>query len=153
MKIRSAILLSALLLLLQISDARTQQLLPKGRMRGSPPCLLPEDLDLTRQQLDQMKSIERRYLNDMAALRTEILNERYRLRKLLSDPTSRATDIRSQQKQVFALENRIQERILDYQLEVRDILTPEQFRVWVSRHGGPLGHRMHHGHGKGRIQR
>lgn len=103
--------------------------------------------------MEQMESIERRYLKDMSALRHDLLNKRYRLRRLFSDPTSKADDLRSKQKEVFALENQIQERILDYELKVRDILTPEQFRLWVSRRQMQSGRMMHHGPGMGMMHR
>lgn len=103
--------------------------------------------------MEQMESVERRYLKDMSALRNDLLNKRYRLRRLFSDPTSKADDLRSKQKEVFVLENQIQERILDYELKVRDILTPEQFRLWVSRRQMQSGHMMHHGPGMEMMHR
>jgi Spy/CpxP family protein refolding chaperone len=128
-----------------------QPLIPEGRTERAPRSLRPEDLQLTQKQIQQMKSTQDRYLKDMTALRNDLLNKRYELTGLLSNSKSKASDIRSKQKEVFALENQIQERILDYQLEVREILTPEQFKVWVSRHGMPLGHGMHHGRGMGMM--
>jgi len=151
MKIRSAILLSLSLLLLLASHVWGQQPM-QGRKTGrNAPCLVPEDLHLTPEQIEQMTSIQRHYLEDMIALRNDLHNRRYGLRRLLSDPTVESTDIKAKQKEVFALENEIQEKILDYQLKVRDILTPQQFRLWVSRHRMPFGHGMHKGHGMGMM--
>ncbi len=126
-----------------------QPLIPEGRSQGEPRSLLPKDLNLTDKQIEQMGSTQDQYLRDMTALRNELLNKRYELRRLLSDPKSKASKIRSKQKEVFALESQIQERILDYQLQMRDILTPQQFELWVSKHGMPFGPGMHHGPGMG----
>lgn len=153
MKIRAVILFSFFLLLLHVSPAWAQQPMQGRKTGGRPPCLLPEDLRLTGEQIEGMNSIQRRYLEDITSLRNHLLNRRYQFRRLLSDPTSEAAEIRSKQKEVFALENQIEERILDYQLKMRDILTPQQFRLWVSRHGMPLGRRMHHRRGTGMIHR
>lgn len=153
MKIRSVILLSLFLLGLHVSSAWAQPRMQGNRIRGGPPCWIPEDLRLTPEQIGQMTSIQRHYLKDMIVLRNDLWNRRYALRRLLSDPTAESSEIRAKQKEVFTLGNQIQERILDYQLKVRDILTPEQFRLWVSRNRMPLGHGMHHGPAVGMMHR
>ena len=76
MKIRSAILLSLSLLLLLASHVWGQQPM-QGRKTGhNPPCLVPEDLRLTPEQIEQMTSIQRHYLEDMIALRNDLHNRR-----------------------------------------------------------------------------
>jgi Spy/CpxP family protein refolding chaperone len=152
MKIRSAVLLSVSFLALHSSlgwAQWAQPLIPERRTGERPQSLRPEDLKLTNKQIKQMESTQNHYLRDMRALRNELLNKKYELRRLLSNPNSKASEIRSKQQEVFVLENQVQERILDYQLKVREILTPQQFKLWVSRHGMPSGHRMHHGSGMG----
>ena len=151
MKIGTAILLSLSLLLLYILSPWAQSLVPEHRVEEDPPYWLSEDLRLTERQIEQMEFIQRHYLEDMSGLRNERRNREFRLKRLLSDPSSKPAEIRSKQKEVSALENRMQERTLDYQLEVREVLTPEQFRLWVSRQHMPFGRRGHHRHGKGRM--
>ncbi len=124
-----------------------QPLIPERRSPGEPRSLLPEHLHLTEKQIEQMESTQDHYLRDMTVLRNKLLSKRYELRRLLSNSQSKASEIRSKQQEVFALESRIQERVLDYQLQVRDILTPQQFELWVSRHGMPSHHGIHHGPG------
>lgn len=150
MKITLAILFSLSLFVPHVSMGWAQQLVPEGRTGAYPRSLLPEDLHLTSKQMEQMKSTQNYYLRDMRVLRNELLNKKYELRKLLSNPDSKPSEIRLKQQEVFALESQIQERILDYQLKVRDILTPQQFRLWISRRGMSFGHGMHRGHGMGR---
>ncbi len=151
MKIWPAILLSLFLVLLQVFHTGAQPPRHGGRRGDPPPDRLPEDQRLTAEQIEKIRSIQHRYLEDIHALRNDLLNRRYRFRGLLLDPASDGVEIKSKQKEVFALENQIQERMLDYQLEVRDILTPEQFRHWVSRQGMPFGHEMHHMGGMGMM--
>jgi len=153
MKIGVAIVLSFFFLVFHAFPAWAQRLVPEQRVEERPPYCLPEDLQLTPKQIEQIKSIQGRYLKDIGVLRNELLNRRFRLRKLLSDPASKASNIRAKQKEIFALENHIQERTLDYQLEVRDILTPQQFRLWVSRQRKPFGPRRHHRRGMGMMYR
>jgi Spy/CpxP family protein refolding chaperone len=101
------------------------------------------------EQMKKLRSIQRSYLNDLTPLRNDFLNKRYEFRRLISDPTSNADDIRAKQEEALALETQIQEKVIDYQLKVREILTPRQFKLWISRykmgHGPMRGHR----HGMG----
>ena len=151
MKVGTTILLSLSLLFFHILSPWAQSLVPEHRVEEPPPYWLPEDLRLTERQMEQMQFIQRHYLEDMSVLRNELRNREFRLRRLLSDPSSQAAEIRSKQKELSALENRMQARTLDYQLEVREVLTPEQFRLWVSRQHMPFGRRGHHKHGRGRM--
>ncbi len=103
--------------------------------------------------MEILRSIQRSYLNDLTPLRNDSLNKRYELRRLISDPTSNTDDIRAKQEEALVLETQIQEKVIDYQLKVREILTPRQFNLWISRykmgHGPMRGHR----HGMGMMHR
>jgi Spy/CpxP family protein refolding chaperone len=148
MKIRLFIALFIFLLILRVPLAGAQRPLQRGmgRGHGHPSWCLPDDLQLTAGQMEKLKSIESSYLHDIAPLRNELLNKRYELRRLIEDPTSKADDIRAKQEQAFALETQIQEKVIEYQLKVREVLSPEQFKVWISRYkmgAGPMGGPRH----------
>ena len=120
-----------------------------GRGHDHPPCWLPEDLQMTVEQEEKLKSIQGSYLNDITLLRNDLLNKRYELRRLILDPTSKADDIRVRQEEAFVLEAQIEEKVIDYQLKVKEILTPQQFRLWISRYQVGFGPRRGHRHGMG----
>ncbi len=155
MKIRLVIILFISLLILRVPIAGAQWPAQRGMggRHGDAPWCLPDDLQLTEEQMEKLKSIEGSYLNDITPLRNDFLNKRYELRRLIADPTSKADDIRTKQEEALALETQIQEKVIDYQLKVREILTPEQFKLWISRykmgHGPMRGHR----HGMGMMHR
>lgn len=151
MKIGIAIFLCLFFFVWYPPQGRAQQLIRGGWGRGGPSFCLVQDLRLTQQQIDRMRTIQRRYLEEIRALRNDLLNKRYDLERLLSDPQVKPSEIKAKQREVFLLENQIQERLLDYQLKVRDILTPQQFEAWVSRNRMSPGHRMHHGRGMGMM--
>jgi Spy/CpxP family protein refolding chaperone len=108
---------------------------------------LPEDLQLTPEQIEKMESIQRTYLADIIPLRNDLFNKKYALRRLFSDPAASAEVIRAKQEEVFAVQRQIQEKLLDYRLRVRDILTPQQFQLWISRFELRPGPMMRRGHG------
>ena len=149
MKARFFIIPSLLLIILSISLAWAQWPLQRemGHGHGHPPCWLPDDLQLTTEQKEKLISIQGSYLSDISSLRNDLLNKRYELRRLMSDPTSKVDDIRAKQEEAFELETQIQEKVIDYQLMVREILTPEQFRLWISRYQGDFGLRRGYRHG------
>jgi Spy/CpxP family protein refolding chaperone len=149
MKARTAILLSLSLAVLYLSQAQAQQHMHGHGMGGRSPFWLPKDLNLTSKQTEQIKSIQRRYLEDIRGLRNDLLNKRYSLDLLLSDPTAKSAEIRAKQREVSALQNQIEEKLLDYQLKMREVLTPEQYRLWASRSRMPPGRGMHQGQGMG----
>jgi Spy/CpxP family protein refolding chaperone len=155
MKIRLVIILFMCLLVLHVSFAGAQWPAQRGmgRGHGHHPSWHPEDLQLTAEQMEKLKSIQRSYLEDITPLRNDFLNKRYELRRLIADPTSKADDIREKQGEALALETQIQEKVIDYQLKVREILTPRQFKLWISRY--KMGHRprMDHRHGMGMMHR
>jgi Spy/CpxP family protein refolding chaperone len=120
-----------------LTDGWAKEPMGKEPRERHPPCWLPEDLQLTVEQIEIITSIQHRYLGEIRRLRGRLLNQRLNFRRLLSDPTSEAADIRARHREVLAVESQIQQKILDYQLEVREILTPEQFTFWVSRQYRP----------------
>jgi Spy/CpxP family protein refolding chaperone len=155
MRTRSFIILSIFLFILQIPLAWAQWPVQRGMGMGNdhPPCWLPDDLHLTAEQVEKLRSIQASYLNDIGSLRNDLLNKRYELKGLMSDAASKADDIRAKQEEVFVLEAQIQEMVLDYHLKVREILTPEQFRLWISRYQAGFGPGGSHRHGMGMRHR
>ena len=151
MKARFFIILPISLLIIQGSFAWAQWPAQRGMGHGHdhPPCWLPDDLQLTAEQVEKLRCIQASYLSDISSLRNDLLNKRYELRRLMSDPTSKVDDIRAKQEEAFELEAQIQEKVIDYQLMVREILTPEQFRLWISRYQAGFGPGRHHRHGMG----
>jgi Spy/CpxP family protein refolding chaperone len=149
------IILAAILLILRVPFAGAQWPVQRGMGmgHGHPPSWVPDDLRLTAEQMEELKSIEGSYLNDITPLRNELLNKRYELRRLFLDPTSKADDIRAKQGEAFVLETQIQEKVIDYQLKVREVLTPDQFKVWISRYKMGAGPMRGHGHGMGMMHR
>jgi len=106
---------------------------------------------MTPEQTERLKSIQSSYLSDIRRLRNDLANKRYQLRKLMADPASRPYDVRKKQEEVFRLEAQIQEKMVDYQLRVKEILTPQQFKRW--RYQERFEHRMGPQHGMGTRNR
>lgn len=142
MKIRFLILFSMLGLALIVPPAWAQWSGQRGTRsgHGDPPCWRPDDLRMTPEQTERLKSVQSSYLSEIRRLRNDLVTKRYELRKLMSNSARRPHDVTRKQEEVFRLETRIQEKMVDYQLRVEEILTPEQFQRW--RYQERSGHRM-----------
>lgn len=151
MRTGAVIILTLSILLLHASGVWAQKPRHGQNTEGPPPCWLPEDLHLTPKQINQIESIQQRYVADIGLLRNETRHREYELRILLSDPASDAAEIRLKQREISELENQMQETMLEYQLEMRDVLTPEQFRLWISKQRKPFGRKGIQGHRKGTM--
>jgi hypothetical protein len=104
MKIKFFIIPSLLLIILSISLSWAQWPVQRGmgHGHGHPPCWLPDDLQLTAEQKEKLISIQGSYLSDISSLRNDLLNKRYELRRLMSDPISKAEDIRAKQEEALS---------------------------------------------------
>ena len=106
-------------------------------------------LNLTETQMEKLRELRESYLQDTLSWRNERLIQRYRLRKMLRDPKVDAAKILAKQREISELEAKIQERTVLFQLETREVLTPEQLQLLPRDWGweGFKHHRMMPGRG------
>ena len=83
-------------------------------------------LDLSTEQLTAMKQIREKYRVDTEAMRNEFLQKKLELRKVYADPNASDAAILAKQKEVDALKQKMQAKMVQVRLEQRKIFTPEQ---------------------------
>jgi protein CpxP len=125
---------------------------PRGRMMGPmhhPMADWARRLNLTEAQMEKLRELRESYLQDTLAWRNERLIQRYHLRNMLRDPKVDPAKILAKQKEISELEAKIQERTVLFQLEAREVLTPEQMQLLPRDWGGEgfEHHRMMPGRG------
>jgi Spy/CpxP family protein refolding chaperone len=123
--------------------------------RGGPmmgPMLFPlekmaKDLNLTGGQIAALQKLRLGFLSDTLPWRNDLVIKRMDLQDLLRQPQADSEQVLSKQREVSALESKIQERMVIYQLEIRKVLTPEQIRLLPPAFDspGPGRHRMMRG--------
>ena len=156
MRVRGLVFLSLFFLFLLAPLAQAQEAThgKRGGARwGHPSYWVPEDLDLSAGQIERVKSIEASYLEEVYSLRRELWSQRHMLRGLLSDPMAEAGEIKEKWGEIRALEDQIQRRNLHYQARVREILTAEQFNLWISGDQRGFGPKMRQRHGMDRGEK
>jgi len=106
-------------------------------------------LQLTEDQVTRLQEIRESYLRDTLVWRNELIIKRFDLKDLLANPQADPVQVLAKQREISNLESRIQERAVRHQLQIRQILTPEQIKLlppWFGFHGGQ---RMMPGQGGG----
>lgn len=102
---------------------------PAGRGMGPGPGMSPyaaSNLELTPEQSQKLTALQEAYLKDITPLRNRLFSKKAEMRLLWSSQTPDREKITAKQKEVSELERQIQEKAIKYQIESRNILTPEQ---------------------------
>lgn len=103
-------------------------------------------LNLSKEQMDKMWQIKDKYRNDMRQTRYQLYQKRLEARKIFTDPKADDGTILAKQKEISALQQKMQEKMVQMKLEERKVLTPEQLQKLNE---APRGY----GHGHGREGR
>ena len=93
---------------------------------------LVKELRLTEAQDREMKRIRTLYSNRILRLRSEIIGKSIQYRDLLRDPSASEESIRAKGKEIEAIDTQLIRERIEFEIEMRKILTPEQFRRWYS---------------------
>jgi Spy/CpxP family protein refolding chaperone len=113
----------------------------KGHGRGQAlerrGCTPLETLDLSEAQRTSILEIEGRYWNEIANSREKMMIRHIELQSLLRDPNVSDQAIRQKSQELGDLQREIREKMIDYQIAIRGILTPDQMRRWCTLVGEP----------------
>ncbi|MBI5967038.1 MAG: periplasmic heavy metal sensor [Deltaproteobacteria bacterium] len=83
-------------------------------------------INLTADQTGKLNSLQQAFLNDTLPIRNELASKAMELRTLMAQPGTDAAKISAKQQEIFALQQKLQEKSLAYQSDARNILTPQQ---------------------------
>ncbi len=111
----------------------------EGRQwRGETPCRRASDLDLSADQAKRLELIQQTYHRETQNLRTELFSKRLELRDSLINPTVKIESIRSKNAEINELQSRLDEKVLEYLIKIRTLLTQEQLKIWCPEQELPL---------------
>jgi Spy/CpxP family protein refolding chaperone len=116
---------------------------PGGREMGPGTGMSPyaaSNLGLTTEQTEKLQALQEVYLKEITPLQNQLFSKKAELRLLWSDANPSQEKILTKQSEINGLQQQLQEKATQYQLESRNILTPEQRAKAVN--FGP-------GHGRG----
>jgi Spy/CpxP family protein refolding chaperone len=95
-------------------------------------CLSTADLELTAEQRTAIQKNESQYGDKINHLQNRIMGKRLEVQQVFKDPHADESMIREKAREVEDLQNQCRQMMLDYQLALRAVLSPEQLRLWCA---------------------
>jgi len=149
-------LILSLLVLFSVRISKAQEPFPKmnrPNLRMDRPGMHkpPAALDLTQEQVKTLDNLHHTYMAEAMPIRTELLALKIDLRYLLSNPNVQPQILFDHQRKISALQARLEELSLSYQVKARSVFRKEQLerlpQGWAYEMG--LGYEIpisHHGY-------
>jgi Spy/CpxP family protein refolding chaperone len=110
--------------------------------RGEQSCLTASELNLSPEQAKALDLLGQTYFQEAKRYRIELFSKRLEIREYLTNPSVKAEIIQSKNGEIIELQSKMEEQAIDYLLKVRNLLTPEQLKVWCPEQEFPMLHRM-----------
>ena len=107
-------------------------------------------LNLTPEQKVKFRELRRKFIGENAQLIGGLVAKRLELRSLWTDPKADSKTILAKERELRDLKNRMKDKVVQYKLEFRKSLTPEQIEKLGMMRGRHHGFHHHHGQGMGR---
>jgi Spy/CpxP family protein refolding chaperone len=95
-------------------------------------CSPVEALELSEAQRQAVQKLDAQFRVRILRRWEELTVKRHELQALLRNPEAEQPLIRAKSAEMIELQNDIHQRMLDYQLEMRNILQPDQIRRWCA---------------------
>lgn len=103
--------------------------------RLSPDCSTLERLDLSSSQKEAILRIDSQYKGQILDRRNTLMLKRLELQGMLRDPHAGKDAIQARAREMGDAREEIHQKLIDYQVRIREILTPEQIRRWCTMMG------------------
>lgn len=110
-------------------------------------CWRASDLNLSSEQRKGLDLLQRTHLREAQLLRAQLVTRRLEFRELLADPSSTMEILRPQYLDVVEIQSKLDEKVIEYLVNVRNLLTQEQLKSWCPEQEYPLFQRMLPGYG------
>jgi Spy/CpxP family protein refolding chaperone len=122
-----------------------------GWMHGEKSWGQGKRLNLTPEQKAKFQELRRKFIVENAQLIGALVAKRLELKSLWTDPKADSGAILAKERELRDLKNRMKDKIVQYRLEARNSLTPEQIEKlgMMGGMGFGFGRGFHHHHGQG----
>lgn len=99
-------------------------------------CLPLSKMELSSGQSEAIEAIRSSYRRKILQLRSNLMVKKIEMRNLLNDPEASEEKVLVKAGEIEDLNRAFDKVVLNYQLEIRRVLSPEQIRTWCT--GGEL---------------
>ena len=83
-------------------------------------------LNLSAEQSGELQTVRETYLKEVTPLQNQLYSKRAELRLLWGKHAPDQAAITAKQKEIFGLQQQLQEKTTQYQFDCRNVLTPDQ---------------------------
>lgn len=104
-------------------------------------CETIEMLDLSQRQREAIQKIETQHKGQILEYRQAVMLKRIELQNQLRDRDASEASIRKTSDELEEARRLLQGKIMDYQLDIRRVLLPEQRSRWCTMIGEPVSRR------------
>jgi hypothetical protein len=91
-----------------------------------------EKLDLSQEQRALVRKIRQDYDDQIKILQGKLMSKRLELQSVFRNPQADERLIRAKAREVFDLQNESQSLTMDFQIQIRGLLSAEQLRNWCT---------------------
>jgi hypothetical protein len=110
-------------------------------------CGRASELNLSPEQTKGLNVLQQTYFRDMQLLRAQLITKRLEFRELLTNPAVRMESIRTKYIEVTETQSKMEEKVMEYLVKIRSLLSHEQLKFWCPEQEFPFFQRMMPGHG------
>jgi Spy/CpxP family protein refolding chaperone len=96
-------------------------------------------LNLTPEQKAKFQELRRKFIEENAQFIGGLVAKRLEFRSLWTDPRADSQAVLAKERELRDLQNRMRDKVIQYKLEARNSLTPEQIEKLGSMRGMGLG--------------
>jgi hypothetical protein len=87
-------------------------------------------LNLTNEQYSAIKRIKAVHVKKILQLKSDVMGKQHEFKGLIGDPATSEETIRSKGREIEIINGQLLRELVEYELSVRKVLTPEQIRLW-----------------------
>jgi hypothetical protein len=137
MKSKISMLISCFTFLFFLSSAysQTPEIRPGPGMgmrqwKEEPRCWRVSELNLSPNQIKELDLIQQHYIRETQFLRAKLFVKWFELREFLTDPAIKIESIRTKQGEIVELQHKQDEKLIEYLIKLRNLLTQDQLKNW-----------------------
>ncbi|OGP63274.1 MAG: hypothetical protein A2169_08560 [Deltaproteobacteria bacterium RBG_13_47_9] len=109
-------------------------------------CRRASELNLSSEQIKRLEPIEQTFSQEIRILRVQLFSKRLELREFLTNPIVKQESVRAKYGEMIELQSKLEEKVIDYLIKLRNLLTQEQLIIWCPEKEFPFFMDSMHGH-------
>ncbi|MBW1973268.1 MAG: hypothetical protein JRI44_10640 [Deltaproteobacteria bacterium] len=86
--------------------------------------------NLTKDQIEKLAALQSKFIIAVAQINSDLIVKRFEYKEMILQDIADKEKLKAKEKEIINLQLALYENILQFNFELRNILTPEQFKLW-----------------------